>query len=223
MIVKICGITNSSDAHACLLAGADWIGLNLFSGPRKLQTPIALQILDQLDDPAAAVALISIEHDQVIEPTLVALRKKGLRRVQLYGSQAAQDLDRIRSLGLEVVGTVHLRPGKEQQDFSAICARPHGDYLLVDTAVSGKQGGTGVAGNWLGIGQALSLANSDALPPILLAGGLRPENVAEAIGAVGPAGVDVCSGVESSPGCKDHAAVVAFVKAAKRSRGGGAP
>lgn len=102
-----------------------------------------------------------------------------------------------------------------------MAGRGSGDYLLIDTAVSGKPGGTGVAADWSELTQGLSRVGRDHLPPILLAGGLRPECVGQAIRTVAPSGVDVCSGVELSPGRKDRAAVEAFVEAVRLAQGNG--
>jgi len=218
MIVKICGITNAEDARQAVSAGADWIGLNLVSGPRKIDLATAQAILAQLNQPARAVALIAMETVLADPNPLNTLRACGVARLQLYGEVTPAAVAQLHRGGFETV-LVHAVGDDASLDSLDAIVRTYRssppNYVLFDAAVVGKQGGTGRRANWSLLREARLQGRCSISPPMILAGGLTPENVAEAIHAVQPIGVDVSSGVESTPGKKDARKVEAFIQAAR--------
>jgi len=198
--VKICGITRPEDALAAADAGADAIGLVFAESPRRVTPEQARDVLAALPPLVTPVALFVNEAPERIRATCGTL---GIGTVQLHGDEAP---DLARQLaGLCVIKAFHIG---EEADLDALRGYPAAAYLL-DAKAAGKRGGTGVLLDWTLAAQATALGR------IILAGGLRPENVAEAIRRVGPYGVDVSSGVEAEPGRKDPAKVHAFVAAAR--------
>lgn len=223
MLVKICGITNTADGEHALVAGADLIGLNLVGGPRQIALPDAMTIVDALDAATRAVALAVVGDDGGFPPhVLTTLREHGVSKLQLYGRVDADTIRGLAADGLELI-SVHSIGGPASLDHVAELLRACGDvtpqYLLCDAAVAGKQGGTGMRADWGAIVAARQAGRLDGWPPLILAGGLTPENVSEAVRTIAPAGVDVSSGVESSPGRKDRDRVGAFVTAARAAAG----
>lgn len=221
MIVKICGITNDADAHQALRAGADWIGLNLVAGPRKIDPSCVSHILSSLDDPSRAVVLASLEEPKTLD-RLPQLRDRGVRILQVYGSATPSILEHLHEDGFDLILPWPVRSSgslDELDAFLADCGKTPPHYVLLDADAGERLGGTGKRADWDAIAASTIGATSPDgcghRPSVLLAGGLHPENVADAIPAVRPAGVDVSSGVESSPGHKDHTKVTAFVSAAR--------
>ena len=222
ILVKICGITRVDDARFALEAGADWIGLNLVAGPRKIDLAAAADILSQLDDRARAVALVVVEKDSVPNSTLEVLKTHGVRRLQLYGDSAGEAVRRLADEGFE---SILVHPVADEASLAALDGvlgardgtRPN--YVLFDSAVAGQAGGTGRLADWNAIASAHERGRYADWPPMILGGGLTPGNVAQAVRTLAPFGVDVSSGVESAPGCKDHARVREFVAAARGGRG----
>lgn len=198
--VKICGITRPEDAAAAADAGADAIGLVFAESPRRVSLDQARAVVDALPPFVTPVALFVDEAAEVIRETCASL---GVSTVQLHGRETPEFALSLR--GLCVIKA--FRIGAEA-DLEPIAGYPAAAYLL-DSKVKGRAGGTGVPLDWALAARATSLGR------IILAGGLRPENVASAIRRVVPYGVDVSSGVESEPGKKDPAKVWAFVAAAR--------
>jgi phosphoribosylanthranilate isomerase len=218
VIVKICGITNVEDARHALDAGADWIGLNFVSGPRKIDVATAKTILVQLDQPARAVALVAMEDGSADPQLLNVLRSRGVARLQLYGDVPAATVAQLHTERFEtiVVRVIHNAASLDLLDsFLKTCGSRRPDYVLLDAPMAGRQGGTGRRFDWPMLAVAHERGRYAAWPPILLAGGLTPDNVAEAIRILHPSGVDVSSGIESQPGKKDPAKVQAFIQAAR--------
>jgi len=201
MLVKICGITRTEDAVTAAEAGADCIGLNFWVGSnRALGIPQARAIAAAVPPRVRRVGVFVNADAETIRRTAAEVP---LDAVQLHGDEtpafAAElaDLDVWKAIGL-----------KDEADLQRLDS--YGRFrLLVDTP-SARYGGSGRLGNWQLAQQAA------ARFPIILAGGLNPTNVAAAIAAVRPAGVDVASGVEWRRGVKDAAQVRAFIAAARR-------
>ncbi|MEK6674448.1 MAG: phosphoribosylanthranilate isomerase [Planctomycetota bacterium] len=215
MIVKICGITNVGDALHSLQVGADWIGLNLVSGPRRIDLTLACRIIRGLADPGRAVVLLNL--DPVLDDaTLKPLKEVGVHRLQLYGRLAASTHAVLKTRGFEIILAEQIGC---RADVESVCARfthpsPHRpDYVLADARVQGMLGGSGLRADWSALSDARMKGELANWPTMILAGGLKASNVAEAIGLVRPAGVDVSSGVEESPGRKNPNQVAAFVEA----------
>ena len=196
--VKICGITKLEDAKLAAELGAHAIGLNFYEQSPRCVTPFAASELIRRMPPFVAAIGVFVNWT---DPAVVALCKAlRLAAAQLHGDESSQVVERVSSR-LPVIKALRFGPGNSAPDFSSF--RGVAAFLL-DSAVSGQYGGTGATGNWH---QARAAAQSHR---IILAGGLTPENVGEAIRIVRPYAVDVASGVESRPGKKDPAKLRAF-------------
>lgn len=217
MLVKICGITNVEDAQMALSAGADWIGLNLVAGPRRIDLATAEVILRKLDDPARAVALLPLDTEGADRPTLSVLRARGVRRLQLYGDVSPESIARLDSAGFDCIVVLHVNDDAAIDSIDELLAAygdHHPSHLLFDAGSPEQLGGTGQRADWELIARARDVGRCDHWPPLILAGGLNPANISSAVQLVRPAGVDVSSGVESSPGQKDREKVKRFILAA---------
>lgn len=208
--IKICGLTRSVDAEYADAAGADYLGVIFAGGPRE-RTPA--QARDTLSGRRARKVGVFAAQDDAAIATHV--ERVGLQVVQLHDAADAQRVERVRAAtGAEVWAVVRTADGVLPDGVEALCEAA--DALLIDAHVRGQLGGSGIQVPWDRLGESLDAL--DYHPRIVLAGGLTPENVAEAIDLVAPNVVDVSSGVESSAGVKDHARIRAFV-AAVRSAG----
>jgi len=199
MWIKICGVTTVADAEMVVEAGASAIGLNFVpTSPRRVTTEQARAIAQAV---RGRVELVGVFADQLGEMKAVA-DTVGLDWLQLHGSETPLDLALAGPNAMKAV-----RVG-EQAD--VLRARDYGGArILVDALVHGTLGGTGQVLDW-------SLVEQWARErPLVLAGGLRPENVGRAIGQVRPFGVDTASGVELEPGRKSPKATLAFVASAR--------
>lgn len=210
VLVKICGLTTPADAETAAGAGADWVGLNFHPpSPRFVADEAARAIVRALPASCTPVGLFV---DRSAADVAATADRLGLTVVQLHGGEPPETLAALG--GLRVVKAFRLRDRAAIDamiaylDRCATLGRPP-DAVLIDAYAPGLPGGTG-----LEIGDDL-LAMLPALPRLILAGGLTPENVAERVRRVHPWMVDVAGGVESAPGCKDPAKVTRFVAAAR--------
>jgi len=199
VIVKVCGVTTAADADACAALGVDWIGLNFVPGsPRCIDVATALGIHAAVRGRSELVGVFAGQDE-------VGLRffrsAAGLDRLQLHGDEPPELVARLAPFAFKA-----LRVGSAED---AAGASRYAGLVLIDAKVEGALGGTG---RTVDFALVAPLARAR---PVLLAGGLRPGNVAEAVRAVAPWGVDVASGVERSPGVKDLDAVAAFVANAR--------
>ncbi|MDQ6926064.1 MAG: phosphoribosylanthranilate isomerase, partial [Candidatus Eremiobacteraeota bacterium] len=212
-IVKICGVRRLVDARAAVAAGADIVGFTFWPGTKRYIVPedaaAVIAALRAEDGPRPLVSGLFVNADPATIAATVALC--GLDLVQLSGDETATDVARF---GVPLLKAVRALPG---EDVDALRERIHVFHLaarslppgpfdqplmpLLDAHVPGQYGGTGQTGDW-----ALAAALA-AEEQVLLAGGLTPENVADAVRIVRPWGVDVASGVEvaGQPGVKDAA------------------
>jgi phosphoribosylanthranilate isomerase len=208
--IKICGLTRSVDAEYADAAGVEYLGVIFAGGPRE-RTPI--QARDALAGRRARKAGVFADQAEDVIASYVEI--VGLDVVQLHGGADAERVERVRAAtGKEVWAVVRTADGVLPESVEELADAA--DALLIDAQVHGQLGGTGVRVPWDRLGESLDAL--DYHPRIVLAGGLTPENVSEAIDLVAPNVVDVSSGVESTPGVKDHARLRAFV-AAVRSAG----
>jgi phosphoribosylanthranilate isomerase len=208
--IKICGLGRSVDAEYADAAGVEYLGAIFAGGPRE-RTPT--QARDTLAGRRARK--VGVFADQSEDAIATIVEQVGLHVVQLHGAADPERVERVRAAtGKEVWAVVRTADGELPASIEEL--GDAADALLIDANVPGQLGGSGVRVPWDRLGESLDAL--DYHPRIVLAGGLTPDNVSEAIELVGPNVVDVSSGVESSPGIKDHARIRAFV-AAVRSAG----
>jgi phosphoribosylanthranilate isomerase len=204
MRVKICGITNLGDALAAVAAGADALGFNFAEEARAKNRYIdpegAREIVEELPPFVTTVAVTVNASSSAVEEYL-----SFLDRVQFHGDETA---DAVKPFGARGVKAVRVG---EDFDPKSVVDYPVGAVLL-DASVPGARGGTGEVADWERAKEAVGLGM-----PIVLAGGLTPDNVAEAIQTVRPYGVDVAGGVECEPGKKDHERLRRFIEQARVS------
>jgi len=201
--VKICGITNWTDARRAVEAGAQFLGFNFYRpSPRYIQVAAARRIIRRLPDGVAAVGVFVNESEANM---LAIARRVGLDYLQLHGDEPPEQVARLKR-EIAVIKAIRVRDSfrpKQLDSFGRASA------ILLDGFDPHRHGGTGKKFNW-------RLARgSNGSRRIFLAGGLTPENVAEAIRVARPYAVDVCSGVEARPGRKDPARMVALMWAVK--------
>ncbi len=206
MRVKICGLTNLDDAAEAVRLGAWALGLIHFHGsPRKVEPEAAAEIGAAFRRKCEVVGVF-------VNPTLEevdrAVEDAGLTMVQLNGAEGVQFCSEVaRRTGVKVIKAIHVASAADVHAAEAYRT----DFHLFDRRGKDLWGGTGESFDW----ELLRGHVSEV--PALLAGGLRPQNVAAAIDVVHPYAVDVASGVEAEPGRKDHAAMAAFFEAAQRA------
>jgi phosphoribosylanthranilate isomerase len=197
--VKICGITNPDDALQAVACGADALGLVFFAkSPRCVSPERAREIIERLPPLVTTVGLFVNEDPRTIRAVAARCR---LDRVQLHGDESPAD---CLLPPLRVLKALRVRDAE-----SLARADEYPVDLLLDAWSDQVYGGSGRQFDWQ-LARALA-----ARRPIILAGGLRPDNVAEAVAAVNPYAVDVSSGVERSPGRKDHEKVAEFIRRAR--------
>ena len=198
-LVKVCGVTNVEDALAALDAGADMLGFNFYArSPRYVTPAAARKIVEQLREGVSCVGVF-VNEAAPAEVERIA-REAGLGAVQLHGDESPEF---CRSLG-GLTTIKALRVGADYKPESAAAYQT--DAVLLDAYVAGARGGTGRTFDW-----RLATLTRERVPRLFLAGGLNPDNVAPAVAAVRPYAVDVCSGVETSPGRKSPELMRRFV------------
>lgn len=200
--IKICGLTNVSDALAAVDAGADALGFMFYeASPRHLTAEAAAKIIRRLPPFVAKVGVFVNASAGAIQRTAEAC---GFDTLQLHGEETPEFCREFPKL--KIVKAFRIK------DAASLQALPpyETDAWLLDSFVPGKPGGTGEKFNW-----ELAAEAKESGRPVILAGGLTPENIAEAVHEVWPFGVDVSSGVESAPGRKDHARIRDFIAAVR--------
>jgi phosphoribosylanthranilate isomerase len=199
--VKICGITNLADGLAAADAGADAVGFVFYEkSPRAVSVDVASSIARDLPPVIVKVGIFVNAPEEAVSE---AAEKCGLDLLQFHGDESPEYCLRF---GLMSIKAFRI------QDRASLSALPNYEThaWLLDAYSRSQLGGTGATFNW-----DLALEAKKWGRPIFLAGGLTPQNVADAVRQAEPYAVDVSSGVEASPGRKDHTKVKAFVKAAK--------
>jgi phosphoribosylanthranilate isomerase len=223
MWIKICGVNDPETAAAIAALGSDAIGLNFYPpSPRRVsletaraiaeRIPAEIEIYGVFVEPSAdfvrkAIGECRLDGVQIHAAAVDCLRGRGaIDPAQDRGRRAA--IKRVRAFAVAEAGLAPLR----EYFGAAPPGEPQIDACLLDAHVAGLHGGTGRQAPWELIVRDY---RRDAWPRLILAGGLRPENVAQAIETVAPGGVDVAGGVESSPGVKDLDRVRRFIEAAR--------
>jgi phosphoribosylanthranilate isomerase len=202
--IKFCGITRPEDARKAATLGAAYVGVIFAGEPRNLSPDTALDVLSNVPPEIPRVGVFADQDDREL---LRIAEHATLDVIQLHGAWDPERLTRLRrQFDGEIWPVVRVEsavlPEWVADAFSL------GDAVVLDAYVPGALGGTGVALPWGQLAVRLAAVRTDT--PIVLAGGLRPENVAVAIAALAPEVVDVSSGVESAPGIKDHDRMRAF-------------
>jgi len=203
--VKICGITNLEDATVAVEAGADALGFMFYEpSPRHVTVEKVAEIVRELPTWVLKVGVfVNPDPDLVMS----ALGSCALNLLQFHGEESP---DFCASFGVMSMKAFRV---KEAGSLAAM-KNYRTDVFLLDSFVAGQNGGTGEKFNW-----DLAVEAKKFGKPIFLAGGLTPRNVGQAVYEVRPFGVDVSSGVESSPGKKDHDKIWNFIQAARKAAG----
>ncbi len=201
--IKICGITNIDDALFCAECGADFLGFIFVpASPRRIEPERAGAIAKRLRQRGDVPKLAGVFHDASVDYIREVSNVAGLDLVQLHGSESDED---IREIKLPVIKTLHVSDKLPDTHGTPMAA-----WLLFDTYDEHRAGGTGRHFDWS------LLAAYERSKPFFLSGGLTPDNVVAAISMVRPDAIDVASGVEASPGVKDHAKVARLFERARR-------
>jgi phosphoribosylanthranilate isomerase len=215
--VKICANTSLEDAMLAVDAGADAVGFVFAPSPRRVTGSQVAAIVPGLP---GSVEKIGVFVDSSADEIAAAVRVCGLTGVQLHSDAGADVSARLRAEfgpGLRILRVVHFGDRAPEQA-AAYAADANVDAVLVDSRTTSALGGTGIAFDWNEARR--TVFGKAGGVKLVAAGGLNPNNVAEAIATLRPSGVDVASGVEAAPGKKDTAKVWAFVAAARSASRG---
>lgn len=205
--VKICGITNLEDALLAAEYGADMLGFNFYAkSPRYISPENALEIIEKLPK---GIGKVGVFVNETQKRLLDIAKLTGIDTFQLHGDETPEFVSELRpQTGLPIIKAMRVA-----ENFATEHAMRYSvDAILLDTYSQNAFGGTGEAFEWQ---KAIALARN--VERLFLAGGLHPDNVADAIRKVGPYAVDVASGVESAKGKKDAAKLKEFIENAKRA------
>jgi len=187
--IKICGIKRPEDARLAVQAGVDAIGLMFYrSSPRAIKIGVAAEISHDLPALVAVVAVFVDSHPREVEKILSNVN---VSLLQFHGNESA---DECEQFGMPYIKAARMRDGLEPQRVAE--AHPNARAILLDAYHETKYGGTGESFAWERVSECET-------KPVILAGGLTPENVSEAVMVTSAYGIDVSSGVETSPGIKD--------------------
>jgi phosphoribosylanthranilate isomerase len=209
--VKLCGIRSRSDLAVALNAGADALGFIVGARHRtedELKPAAAAELVGLLPP---FVDSVMVTHLQQARSILELIRQMGATTLQLQDGIAPQELQAIRTAqpGVKLIQAIHVGDGNaaNQAMAAAIAAEPLVDALLLDSRTADRIGGTGQTHDWSVSRRIVERIGK----PVILAGGLRPENLRAALETVRPAAVDVNSGIEDAAGAKDPVRAEAFV------------
>jgi phosphoribosylanthranilate isomerase len=205
--VKICGVTNYDDALLVTNAGAEYIGFNFVKeSPRKISDKLAQTIIDKLPYFVSAVGVFLNEDPKIV---VKYVKKCGLGMVQLHGDETPEYCKDIHAkTGVPVIKAFRMENDQSLEKIPAYAEAVQ--YYLLDSFVPDAAGGTGEVFNW-----DLAIKVREMGKPVFLAGGLTPDNVADAVKKVMPFAVDVASGVERLPRRKDYDRMNQFIRKAR--------
>ncbi|MEO5860333.1 MAG: phosphoribosylanthranilate isomerase [Pyrinomonadaceae bacterium] len=205
--VKICGITTLEDALLAAELGADMIGFNFYPGSKRYVS--AERVASFVESLNESVTKIGVFVNASVDDILFAKKLALLDGVQLHGSESSKFITGLRErVETKIIKAIQIRSVSDISSLGDFGA----DAVLMDSYSASDFGGTGETFDW-----QIAQEGREKVDQLFLAGGLTPENVAEAIRIVRPYAVDVASGVESSPGKKDPKKMEAFVKNAKNA------
>lgn len=216
--IKFCGIKTLNDALAAITAGADYLGFNFYpKSVRFIEKNVCAEITSVLKREHPQIKLVGVFVNSAVDEIKDTLQTCALDLAQLHGDEAPEMLSALNGLAFKAIRlSASISVDESVSSFLKSAAPVRYPFqesalpvLLVDAAVKSVYGGSGVTADW---NSAAELAKKY---PLLLAGGLTPENIAEAVRRVKPWGVDVASGVESAPGEKDAGKMKAFVQAVR--------
>lgn len=212
MKVKICGIKTEHDLKVAIKAGADAVGFITdvpVDSPRKITLAEASRLISKVPVFVSSVLVIMPENAQQAVRMIRAARPAA---VQIHNALPLSELVLIRETGVKLIKTIPVTKNADAEMLINQAKELSGvaDAILLDTALDGKTGGTGMPHNW----EVSSKFVLNAEMPVILAGGLKPENVKEAVNCVRPHAVDTASGVETG-GKKDETKVLDFMKNAR--------
>ena len=209
--IKFCGLTRAADARAAAMCGARYVGVVFAPGPRQVTPEAAAAVLDGAGSGVKRVGVFSGADAAAITRAVSAAR---LDVVQLYGDLSARQIRQVRAAaGVTVWAVVHVTGEVPRDRIAELDGEA--DAIVLETRVAGKLGGTGLVFDW----GAAARGTRPRRSRLSVAGGLTPENVAQAIAALSPDIVDVSSGVEERPGVKDHERMRVFADAVRGARG----
>ncbi len=218
LYVKICGITNEEDAQVAVAAGADLLGFILYPKSPRYMTPERVQqIVSHIQNwlttytPLPTPRFVGVFVNESAARVAEILTVAGLDYAQIHGDESPAFVHQFAPHAFKALRPSNAEEAQAQAESYAALGTTDGPQLLIDAYDPHEYGGTGKKADWH---TAAALARR--YPRLLLAGGLTPGNVAQAVQTVRPWGVDVSSGVEEQPGRKDHAAVRAFIENAKK-------
>ena len=202
-LIKICGITNLEDAVAAVAAGADALGFNFYKpSPRYITPQTAREIIEQLPDSILKVGVFVNEESPKLVQNIA--NESGINALQLHGDESPDYCNELADQYL-------IKALAVSHDFDTqVIERYQVDAIMLDTKHKTLRGGTGRVFDW-----SIAQEVSKIVPKLYLAGGLSPENVAEAIETARLYAVDACSSLEDRPGIKNHDRLRAFVTAVK--------
>jgi len=192
--VKICGITNYEDALFAVESGAHALGFIFASGPRRIEPAAAREIIRKL---SPFIKTVGVFVDEAPDKIKEVAGYCGLDLVQLHGNESPDICERFMPW---VIKAVRVKDPSSVKGLEGYKGKARG--ILLDTYSEKVSGGTGMTFNW-----ELAVEAKGAGMPVILAGGLGPSNIAEAVSRVKPYAVDVSSGVEERPGKKNHALI----------------
>lgn len=202
--IKICGITNLEDALLAVQLGADALGFIFAESPRRINLSQAQEIIKKIPPLVSCIGVFVNENQRKIKEVA---QRCSLDCIQLHGQESPEYCQSL--FPLKIIKSIRIKDEKSLKEIKSYFLVK---AILLDTFLEGKAGGTGITFNWL-----LAKKAQKAGIPIILSGGLSPENVQKAIELVKPFAVDVSSGVESYPGKKDKKKLEAFIKIVKET------
>ncbi|MHB1312115.1 MAG: phosphoribosylanthranilate isomerase [Gemmatimonadaceae bacterium] len=213
--VKFCGLVRTTDANRAASLGASYLGV-IFAGGPRLRTALEARALFDGAANAGAFRRVGVFGAQSAAAIASTAAEAALDVVQLHGESSQALVEALRpAFGGKIWRVLRVRGAVDAVALREAAAGV--DALVVDAHVEGQLGGTGVTLDWAALASALDATGRPAR--LILAGGLTPANVGEAVRLVGPDVVDVSSGVESAPGIKDHERMRAFFSAAQGRAG----